>query len=433
MDIIELKRELKETRDEAKSLLEKEDRNEEDVEKATELVKRAEEIKAEVELRERLGSFGNVEVPEVIKPDPGDPPPNETKGFDSFGEQLSAIVRASVPGPERHVDERLIYRGETRGASGPSGANEAAPSAGGFLLQTDFSQEIWKKAHMNSVFAQRCRRVPISSSSNKFKMNAVDETSRANGSRWGGIRVYRVNEAGTVTATKPKFRQIEMSLEKMMGLCYATDELLEDTTALESVVMQGFTEEMAFKLDDEIVRGSGAGECLGMLNAGCLVSQGAETNQTADTIIAENVINMYSLMPADCLGRGEWFINSECFPQLFQMHIAVGTGGIPVFLPPGGLSSAPYGSLLGRPIVPSEHCEELGTQGDILFADMSQYLIIDKGGVDAASSIHVLFIYDEMTFRFTARNNGQPLWDSALTPYQGANDQSPFVALDSRA
>ena len=55
--------------------------------------------------------------------------------------------------------------------------------------------------------------------------------------------------------------------------------------------------------------------------------------------------------------------------------------------------------------------------------------MISKGGVEAASSIHVKFVEDETAFRFVFRVDGQPIWASAVTPFQGSDTVSPFVAL----
>jgi len=68
-----------------------------------------------------------------------------------------------------------------------------------------------------------------------------------------------------------------------------------------------------------------------------------------------------------------------------------------------------------------------------LFLDLSQYLIVEKtGGIDASSSIHVRFLYDEQTFKFTFRMDGQPMWNSAVTSYKGNVTRSPFVTLAKR-
>ncbi len=87
---------------------------------------------------------------------------------------------------------------------------------------------------------------------------------------------------------------------------------------------------------------------------------------------------------------------------------------------------------MGRPIVPIEQCDTLGTVGDVIFADWMQYMMIEKGGLQAASSMHVLFLSDQQTFRWIFRTNGMPWWKTALTPFKGSNTLSPFLVLQSR-
>ena len=420
--LIEIRREEIRLSDEVRALLDKEDRSEDECRQLDGLLDDLDAVKKEISTEERARSLGirNTAVPPETEPGSG-----PEKRFETFGEQLQSVARAGTPGG--NVDQRLI---EERAASG---ASEAVPSDGGFLVQADFASELYKATYETGVLASKCRRVEISSPSNRFVMNAVDETTRATGSRLGGIQIYRANEADTVTSKKPKFRQIEMSLEKLLGLFYATDEILEDATALAAIGTDCFSEEFGFRMDDEIVRGTGAGQMLGVLNAGCLVSQAKETGQAAATVLAENIEKMYARVPARSLSRSEWFINQEVWPQLFQLYHAVGTGGMPVFIPGGTLANAPFGMLLGRPITPIEQCDALGTVGDIMLADFREYLLIEKGGMQTASSVHVRFIYGENTFRFTMRNNGQPLPKSAVTPYKGSATISPFVALATRA
>lgn len=346
--------------------------------------------------------------------------------FRSFGEQMQAVIRAAQPGGM--VDPRLTLRV-------PTGMSEGQPSDGGFLVQTDFSAELLKRAYDTGQVASRCRRVAVSSNANGLKINAVDETSRANGSRMGGVRGYWAAEAGTKTASQPHLRQIELSLKKLVGLCYATDELLADAQALDNILTQGFAEEFGFLLDDAVIRGTGAGQPLGILASPALISQAAEGGQVATTIVAENLMKMYSRMPGRNRQNAVWFINQDIEPQLMQMGVAVGLGGPLVYMPPGGLSQAPYGTIFGRPVVPIEQCSTLGTVGDIIFADLNEYLLIDKGGMQSASSIHVNFVNDETAFRFVYRVDGVPIWASVLTPYQAgaATTLSPYVALATRS
>jgi len=351
-------------------------------------------------------------------------PQSRKERFKSFGEQMAAIMRAGVPGGT--VDPRL------RNAA--SGLNETVPSDGGFLVQQDFSSEILKQVFDTAILASRVKRVSISSNSNSIKINGIDETSRATGSRYGGIRGYWEDEAAEKTASKPKFRKIELSLKKLIGLCYATDELMEDATALESVIRDGFVSEFGFLLDDAIINGTGGNQPMGILNSASLVSVTAEAGQAAATIVAENIINMYSRIFASSRNSSVWLINQNVEPELFKLSIGVGTGGIPVYMPAGGLSSLPYSTLFGRPVIAIEQCQTLGTVGDIVLADLQNgYILAEKGGMKSDMSIHVRFQYDEQVFRFVMRVDGQPVRSTPLTPYKGSATQSHFIALATRS
>ena len=354
--------------------------------------------------------------------------PKDHRGpFKSFGEQLMAIRNSTGSG--RTVDNRLL---EVQNAA--SGANEGVPSEGGFLVQTDFATELLKDVYSTGVLAPLCKKISISANSNGLKMNGIDETSRVDGSRWGGVQGYWAAEADTITASKPKFRKIELTLNKLMALGYATDELLQDASALESIMFQAFAEEIKFKLDDAIFQGDGSGKPLGILSAGCLVSQAKETGQAADTVVFENIVNMYSRLIASSRANAIWLINQEVEPQLHSMVLSVGTGGVPVYMPASGISGSPFATLYGKPVVPIEHAAALGDLGDIVLADMSQYLLADKGGMQSASSIHIKFVEDETAFRVTYRVDGQPMRQNVITPFKATAGRtlSSFVALAAR-
>lgn len=352
------------------------------------------------------------------------------KEFRTFGEQLSAVVRAGRTG---EIDPRLLS------LRAISGASETVPSDGGFMVQTDFSSEIMSRAYEYGQILSRVRRIPIGANSNGIKLLAIDETSRATGSRYGGVQVYRASEGDALTAKKPKMRLMELSLKKMTALAYATDELLQDASALESVFSQAFQEEITFTLEDEIMSGSGAGQMLGIMSSPALVTVAAEGSQVSTTFVAENAMKMWARLWARSQQNAVWFINQDVLPQLWQMNVKIknvagseNVGGMPVYINAGSIAGQPYGTLFGRPVIPVEYCQTLGTKGDVVLADLSQYVMIEKGGVQAAQSMHVRFLNDEQTFRWTLRNDGQPTWNAALTPYKGSNTLSPFVCVAAR-
>lgn len=310
------------------------------------------------------------------------------------------------------IDQRLLPLKAT-------GMNEAIPSQGGFLVTQDIAAGIMD--HMWGVGTVLSQFRAINVSGNGIVVNAIGETSRADGSRMGGVRGYWIEEGGTKTSSKPKFRQIDLKLKKVAALCYATDELLEDAVALESWIANNVPDELRFQVEAAIINGNGVGKPLGIIQSPALVSAVRTDASEVDSL---DVTRMWALRYAG-VNDYVWFINQNVTPQLYNMSI----GNYPVFLPPGGLSGSQYGQLLGRPVIETEYNPGLGTLGDILLVSPSQYVLATKGGVQAASSIHVQFVTDETAFRFVYRVDGEPGWASGVTAYGSTDTISPFVAL----
>lgn len=351
-------------------------------------------------------------------------PENNSSKFVNFGDQLTAIRNAGIPG--QATDPRLF---EVRA---PSGLNEGVNSEGGFLVQTDFAKDILGTLWDTQVMLSRLRRIGISGNSNGITLNGFDETSRADGSRSGGVQSAWTGEAVLNADSKPKFRQIEMKLNKLTGLCYATDELAADAGALEAAIGQAFKDELEFRIVDSVINGTGVGQPLGILSSGCLTTVDAVGGQGADTIMFENIVAMWSRMIPSSRSKAVWLINSDILPQLFTMSLSVGTGGVPVYQPANGAAGQPFNTLLGQPVIAIEQCQTLGDVGDIILADLSNYIFIHKGGLKTDMSIHLRFAYSEQAFRFVYRCDGQPVLGSEITPANGTNTMSHFVTLAAR-
>lgn len=358
--------------------------------------------------------------------------PNEAKRpFASFGEQMLAIVAAGKPGGRRDI--RLNHIND-RAMAVASGMNESVGSEGGFFIQPELLPGVIDPVFENDPIVSRVNRIPISG--NAIKYNVVDETSRANGSRYGGIQAYWAAEADTPTAKKPKLRLMELALKKIIGIGYLTDELQADAPAAEALLTRAFQSEVGFMIGDAIFRGLGGGMPLGFLNSSAYVSQAIEGSQTianSNQYIALNLAKMLARVPASLWGDMIWLYNQELLPKLITAAISGTAGTVPVFMTQGGMTGKPFDTILGRPAFASELCEAEGTTGDLIALVPSQYDLIDKGGPQAATSVHVRFIYDENTLRITYRTDGAPRWVSAVTRYKGSATLSPYVGLAARS
>lgn len=348
------------------------------------------------------------------------------KPYSSLAEQLHDIyMHDKTQG--RVADPRLL---EIQAALG---GNESVPAEGGFLVIPEYAQGLIKRTYDVALISSKCFKMPMTSS--RLIMHAVDEDSRKDGSRWGGILAYWLAEAGTYQPTKPKFREMQFVSNKLIGLSYATEEQLADGPAWESYVNEAVPQELAFQIDTAVYSGPGAGAPLGITNSGAVVVVAKESAQSAATIVTNNILKMWSQMWARSRANAVWFINQDIEPQLIPLTLgAPSLAQILLYTAPGiNGNPGPYGKLFGRDVIPVEQASTLGTQGDIMLADMTQYILAQRSDVRADTSIHVAFLTGEQAFRFMLRLDGQPTWKKPLTPYQGSALKSPFVTLATRS
>lgn len=341
--------------------------------------------------------------------------------FATLGEQLWAVKNAALGrGYDRRLDSTKAILG----------GNESVPSEGGFLVATEQDGGLDKKVWDSGVFASRAQQRSIAAGANSVDFYGLSENSRANGSRYGGVTGYRMAEGATITqSTVQNFYRYTLKPKKYGAVAYLTDEVINDKRLLEQELQSAIVNELAFMVDDDMLNGLGVAGAHGVLNHACLVTASKEVGQAVDTIVYENLLKMW--VRRYPRGQYAWFINQQCEPQLALLYHAVGTAG----LPPNFITYSADGvmRIFGAPVVVTEFNSGLGDLGDILLADWSQYKLATIGGVEAASSMHVQFLTDQMCYRFTRRVDGLPTWQSALTPYKGtANTMSPFITLEAR-
>ena len=202
-----------------------------------EIQKRVAEEVAKAQITEKAPK-ATIEVHEKIDDDP-------KHGFKHAGEFRKLLK--GIPG--KSLDTRLLV-----GMKAPSQMNVAVPAEGGFLVPEAFSSDIMKNTYEVSQVVGRARQIPMVSES--LSIPTIAETSRVDGSRQGGVRAYWKAEAAQYTGSKPGLGEVKLTLNKLTGLTYFTDELDKfAAVGLETFLMPLFAEEFAFKLDDGFING----------------------------------------------------------------------------------------------------------------------------------------------------------------------------------
>jgi HK97 family phage major capsid protein len=350
------------------------------------------------------------------------------KGFKSTQEFFRSVLEASMHGTN---DERLLHLGGNRNgfrmAVGSDEHGTYADPYGGFLVPSGFLPQLLQVAAEADPTTGRTTQIPMTSPTVTIPAR-TDKTHTSSVS--GGLVVYRRSETQAVTASRMAVEQVTLTATPLMGLSYATEELISDSAiSFVALLEAGFRDEFASKLLNEKINGTGAGTMEGVLNSDCAVGITKETAQTADTIVWQNIIKMR----ARCWRYQDaiWLYNHDALPQLMQLVMTVGTSGVPLWQTSAREDTPDM--ILGRPAYPTEYCPTVGDAGDILLGNWSQYLEGTLQGLQSAESMHVRFEYNERTFRFTMRNDGRCWWRSALTPKKSSNTLSPFVYINARA
>lgn len=345
--------------------------------------------------------------------------PWQDDGADFF----RAVVVAGRGGP---VDVRLAAQ---------RAQNTVLGAEGGFAVPAAVTTNMLEATVTGGELLSRVATRPVTTG-NSYVETLVKEEARTNGARNGGVRGYWLAEDGNYVESQAETRQLDIKLQKLGALVKLTEEQMEDGPALVSFLNEQVPEELRFVAEQAIWEGSGTGQPLGFMNSGALVTVAIEGSQTiANTAgnIWANAANMYARMPARMVGGAAWFIQQQLWSKILTATAGTSGGSHPMFTPAGRLESAPFGAIYGRPIIPVEYASAEGTVGDFVFANLSDYLLISKGGIRQNTSMHVEFVRDRQVMKFTWRVNGAPRTRVPLTPFKGSNTLSPYIALAGRS
>ncbi len=389
-----------------------------------------EEIQAAEEKQERLAALAAAVAPADVEANEPDDTPvvanvrqvsedDPKAGFAHGGQFLMAVKRAETHG---EIDPRLgplaaVGSDENRSNSNP---------LGGFLVPEGFSPNLLSTETDADFTAGRVTEVPMEAP--RVKIPSLADKNHTN-SVSSGWRFYYGNQASEKTSSKGEFKQVILDASTMTALAYVTDEQMMDSAISFASILEGaFAKEAASFILDKKINGTGTGEPEGILNAACKITQAAESGQGANTITGTNLVKMRSR--AYRYGSNYmWVANYDTYPQLAAAHIPGTNGDVSVWQE--SLVPDRPSTLLGAPVNFTEYCPALGSEGDIILVDWSQYLWGVYMAAQGASSMHVRFTSNEQAFKVNARNDGRCWWDSAITVKRGSQSIGPIITLNA--
>jgi len=301
---------------------------------------------------------------------------------------------------------------------------EGNPSTGGFSVPEELVMQMMDASLENEIVRPRAQVHAMKSATKKIA--GFDSSTSAGGCLFG-MSPQWLPEGGIIAHDTAAMRLIELQAKKLGLLPTCSNELLQDGMSFEAQLGDAMTAALGWGMDYAFLRGTGSGQPLGVLTASCLITVAAEGGQFADSIVIQNLVNMFSRCHPACVGNSVWVASPTTIPQLLTLALPVGIGGGPVQV----LNASGTFTILTRPVIFSEKLPPIGDGGDILLADFSQYAVGIRKEISLDKSMHLGFAEDCSTFRGIVRVDGMPLWGSVYTPSAGAT-LSPFVTLAAR-
>jgi len=330
---------------------------------------------------------------------------------------------------------------------------------GGFAVDSDLAQIVWDKARQVDTPLARCRL--WTTSKVEFNWPAFDETSRVTGSRWGGLKAtWRgggLDRSLTSDASVPGFSLVKF---RPSSLIIYSDPLPRDLFSDSDLVADALSQtahlELAYAIVDAMVNGDGLDKPLGVLNAKATIKI---ARSAANDVKADDIDSMWSRFWGPSRSNAVWICADD---TLLKVDAAAESYPSGMYFPQG-YGGNPYPLLKGRPLLSIEQCPALGSLGDLILADWSQFGLVARAApvkgksqsdspeievsketvdgihgllanqVDGASTEHLRFDTDEVVWRFKIRVDGKPMW---LRPVEIANRSqtaSPFIALGDPA
>jgi HK97 family phage major capsid protein len=359
-------------------------------------------------------------------------------GFKSFDHFMAGVVKSGrLPRTGGLFRDEHFSRVDDafRSVKGAAGAATFSDEEGGFLVPKDTSDGIYSRAKNVLPIIGMCDQRTVVG--NSYEMKAIKDNDASSVTlRYGGVIPYNVDEGGEITSSKLNFRLVTFRLHKKGLLYYVTSEELDDTVNFGAIIQGKMMDALVGETIEDILNGAGVNTALGMLHAnnGARVSVAIESGQVRATtpIQGENLL----WMNAQRAMTGKpyvWLVNQEIGPWLDMATLPGGVNRYPMLMATaGGLQDANMiGRIKGHLVYETDHCAAPATVGDIALVDPSQYVLVTKGSKvpQMEMSIHVRFIYDELGFRMTYRQDGRPIWETYYTPRKGSRTQSPFVCL----
>ncbi len=298
----------------------------------------------------------------------------------------------------------------------PKLLQENTDPSGGYLVPEEFRATMIQYDTEPAVVWPRATIWPmVADKIGMPKLAQRPDEDDSNFDHFAGVAFTWTDEGGSKTETEPSFEFLELVAHELSGYTEITDILLEDSAInLMNFLVNLFRRAYIWYTDRSFIRGTGARQPLGVVSDPAVT---VVARQTAGAFVYTDAINMANQLPSVFDANAVWFMNKRVVNSvrnerddnaalLLQQFYQAG---------PPGIGHGQILSMLGYPVVLTDNkTYALGTTGDVILGDWTQYYIGDRKRFTMDVSKHFKFRTNRTAMRITGRLDGQPAISEAF-------------------
>jgi HK97 family phage major capsid protein len=331
---------------------------------------------------------------------------------------------------------------------------QAGGSSGGFLIPPQWSNWIADKAREFGGPFSMC--IQQYTNRREYFLPVYFETSRAEGARLGGIRSYWRGAGSSETedmstmASQPSLGMIEFLMKRLFVFWGPISRALESDTALvKPTIGEAVAKEFRVALETAMLVGNGLNAPYGITISPATVTVPKDVGQAPGTISQNNIDLMDSALYGPCRRNATWHCSDETLLAISKAANSASPAWPAAVYLPQGVNGNERPLIKGRPLICMEGMPPVGTPGDLVAVDWSQYCVCFHIGanqklsswevsvglpgfvVDATRSEDVAFDQDAAFYKFKMRADGKLIWPKPLLNANGAQ-VGPAVMIAQR-
>ncbi len=347
--------------------------------------------------------------------------PSARREFESLGEFMSA-VRFNPNDQRLNFVESIGGNAEDDSEIGAELRMDQHQTGGGFLVPTQFRQQIMRVEPQDALVRPRANVIPAGSPPDAaLVIPALDQTGANPGNIFGGVQVQWIGEGGLKPETNVAFRSITLEPHEVAGTITVTDKMLRNWTAATAYLENLLRGAVTQAEDYAFLRGDGIGKPLGAINS---TAMKYVNRRTAGQVSYLDLLDMVSHLLMRGGSSPVWSMPQQLLPAIATLQDPEGH-----YIWQANAREGFAGTLLGYPLRWNNRSPVPGAKGDITLSDWSQYLIKDGSGPFVAASEHVLFTQNKTVIKIFWNVDGKP-WLTQPLKEENGWEISPFVGLD---